>query len=122
MLIQKTRRSRYCLSSHVLTRLSPSHHLSLPPSDQSIAIELGGLVMRSKRLDLSLPLIALAFSLFMTATALAQSSATLQGTVSDSKGALVPNATVTARNKGTSLRAVTVAFGTKAPLESLTVP
>jgi len=43
----------------------------------------------------------------MSVTVLAQSTATLQGTVTDSKGAVVPNATVTARNKGTSFERTT---------------
>ena len=42
--------------------------------------------------------------LFMLAgAAYAQSTATLQGTVSDVKGAVVPNATVTVRSQATSL-------------------
>ena len=49
--------------------------------------------------------IAFLFSLFLlvSVTALAQSSATLQGTVTDAKGAVVPSATVTARNQATSI-------------------
>ena len=44
----------------------------------------------------------MALLLGVSATALGQSTATLQGTVSDAKGAVVPNATVTARNQATS--------------------
>src|ERR1700757_5220864 len=39
----------------------------------------------------------------MAATAFGQSTATLQGTVTDQKGGVVPNATVTARNEATSV-------------------
>ena len=45
----------------------------------------------------------MALLLGISAAALGQSSATLQGTVSDAKGAVIPNATVTARNQATSL-------------------
>ncbi len=58
--------------------------------------------MRCKYFGLFLALIALAFVLFTGAPAMAQSTATLQGTVTDSKGSVVPNATVTVRNRGTS--------------------
>src|SRR6266403_2221431 len=58
--------------------------------------------MRSYKRGLFFLLIALVFCLLMSPTGMAQSTATLQGTVTDSKGAVVPNATVTARNKGTS--------------------
>ena len=58
--------------------------------------------MRCNNQGLFLLVIALAFGLSMSVTVLAQSTATLQGTVTDTKGAVVPNATVTARNKGTS--------------------
>src|SRR6266480_5713073 len=58
--------------------------------------------MRCKYFGRFFPLIALVFVLFIDAPALAQSTATLQGTVTDSKGAVVPNATVTVRNRGTS--------------------
>jgi outer membrane receptor protein involved in Fe transport len=43
----------------------------------------------------------LAFSFVVTWSALAQSTATVQGTVSDATGASVPNATVTIRNQNT---------------------
>jgi hypothetical protein len=41
--------------------------------------------------------------LVMAVTAFGQSTATLQGTVTDQKGAVVPNATVTVRNQATSV-------------------
>jgi hypothetical protein len=53
-------------------------------------------------------LFAIPFFMAVTAsTALAQSSATLQGTVTDQKGAVVPNATVTVRNRATSFERTT---------------
>ena len=57
----------------------------------------------------SLFAIALATVLFLIAsmTAVAQSTATLQGTVTDPKGAAVPNAAVVVRNKGTSFERTT---------------
>jgi hypothetical protein len=63
--------------------------------------------MRSYKRSLFFFLLALLFSLLMSLTVVAQSTATLQGTVTDSKGAVVPNATVTARNKGTSFERTT---------------
>ena len=63
--------------------------------------------MHCNNRGLFLSVIALAFSLSMNVTVLAQSTATLQGSVTDSKGAVVPNATVTARNKGTSFERTT---------------
>lgn len=48
-----------------------------------------------------------ALLLIVGSTALAQSTATLQGTVTDPKGAAVPNAAVLVRNKGTSLERTT---------------
>lgn len=44
----------------------------------------------------------MALLLGISGTALGQSTATLQGTVSDAKGAVIPNATVTARNQATA--------------------
>ena len=41
--------------------------------------------------------------LFMAVTTFGQSTATLQGSVTDQKGAVVPNATVTMRNQATSI-------------------
>src|SRR5205807_2576522 len=49
------------------------------------------------------PIIATAFCLLLSATALAQSTATLKGTVTDPKGAVIPGATVVVRNQATSL-------------------
>ncbi len=63
--------------------------------------------MRCNNRGLFQSVIALVFGLSMSVTVLAQSTATLQGTVTDSKGAVVPNATVTARNKGTSFERTT---------------
>ena len=57
--------------------------------------------------------IAVFFSLFLLVTGLlvspvlAQSTATVQGTVMDAKGAVVPNATITVRNIGTSVERTT---------------
>jgi len=55
--------------------------------------------MLSKRIAVFLMLVA---ALLATSTALGQSTATVQGTVTDSKGAVLPNATVVVRNKNTS--------------------
>src|SRR6185295_3788817 len=55
--------------------------------------------MLSKRI---VPFLLLVAALLATPSALAQSTATLQGTVSDSKGAVLPNATVIVRNRSTS--------------------
>src|SRR3982074_3504268 len=49
----------------------------------------------------SLLVSVLAFSFVVTWSAFAQSTATIQGTVTDVTGASVPNATVTARNQNT---------------------
>jgi len=46
-------------------------------------------------------------ALLATSSALAQSTATLQGTVTDAKGAVLPNATVLVRNRGTSAERTT---------------
>jgi len=51
--------------------------------------------------------IMLVAALLATSSALAQSTATLQGTVSDAKGAVLPNATVVVRNKSTSTERTT---------------
>ena len=45
--------------------------------------------------------------LFFSMTVLAQSTALLQGTVTDQKGAAVPNVSVVVRNKATSLERTT---------------
>jgi hypothetical protein len=58
--------------------------------------------MHSKRIGLFLPLIALAVGLLVSVSAFGQSTATVQGNITDSKGAVVPNATVVLRNKATS--------------------
>ena len=59
--------------------------------------------MFRNRIGFFLPLIAVAVGLFLSSAVLAQSTATVQGSITDSKGAVVPNATVTARNKATSI-------------------
>jgi outer membrane receptor protein involved in Fe transport len=46
-------------------------------------------------------------ALLATSSALAQSTATVQGTVTDSKGAVLPNATVVVRNRSTSTERTT---------------
>src|SRR5829696_7509601 len=55
--------------------------------------------MLSKRIAILLMLVA---ALLATSTALGQSTATIQGTVTDAKGAVLPNATVVVKNKNTS--------------------
>ena len=57
--------------------------------------------MLSKKIALFLPLLMLA-GLLVSTPVRAQSTATLQGTVTDAKGAVIPNATVTVKNKSTS--------------------
>jgi Carboxypeptidase regulatory-like domain/TonB dependent receptor len=58
--------------------------------------------MLSKRIAPFVPFLLLIAALLATSPALAQSTATLQGTVTDAKGAVLPNATVVARNRSTS--------------------
>jgi hypothetical protein len=58
--------------------------------------------MLGKKIALFFPLFMLVAGLLVSSPVLAQSTATLQGTVSDAKGAVIPNATVTVRNKSTS--------------------
>ncbi len=58
--------------------------------------------MASKRTALFFPFLLLVAALLATPPVLAQSTAVLQGTVTDAKGAVLPNATVTARNRNTS--------------------
>jgi Carboxypeptidase regulatory-like domain/TonB dependent receptor len=58
--------------------------------------------MLGKKIALFFPLFMLAAGLLVSSPVLAQSTATLQGTVTDSKGAVIPKATVTVKNKGTS--------------------
>src|SRR6185436_11503441 len=64
---------------------------------------LGG-NMLSKGIAIFLMLVA---ALLATSTALGQSTATVQGTVTDSKGAVLPNATVVVRNKNTATERTT---------------
>jgi outer membrane receptor protein involved in Fe transport len=63
--------------------------------------------MIRKKIGPFLPLLVLAVGLLVSSPALAQSTAVVQGTVTDSKGAVVPNATVTVRNKSTSFERTT---------------
>jgi Carboxypeptidase regulatory-like domain/TonB dependent receptor len=58
--------------------------------------------MLSKKIALLFSFLVLVAALPATPSALAQSTATLQGTVTDSKGAVLPNATVLVRNRSTS--------------------
>ena len=60
--------------------------------------------MLSKRIAIFLMLVA---ALLATSTALGQSTTTVQGTVTDSKGAVLPNATVVVRNKSTATERTT---------------
>jgi hypothetical protein len=60
--------------------------------------------MLSKRIAIFLMLVA---ALLATSTALGQSTATVQGTVTDAKGAVLPNATVIVRNRSTSTERTT---------------
>src|SRR5215216_1218788 len=59
-------------------------------------------IMVSKRISPFVPFLLLVAALLATSPALAQSTATLQGTVTDAKGAVLPNATVIVRNRSTS--------------------
>src|SRR5918996_2277010 len=59
-------------------------------------------LMASKRTALFFSFLLLVAALPATPSALGQSTAVLQGTVTDAKGAVLPNANVTARNRGTS--------------------
>ena len=63
--------------------------------------------MLTKKIALFFPLVLLVAGLLVSAPVLAQSTATIQGTVTDSKGALIPNATVTVRNRSTSFERTT---------------
>ena len=63
--------------------------------------------MLSKRIALLFPLVLLVAGLLVSSPVSAQSTATLQGTVTDSKGDLIPNATVTVRNRSTSFERTT---------------
>jgi hypothetical protein len=53
------------------------------------------------------PLVVLVVGLLVSSTALGQSTAMLQGTVTDSKGAVLPNASVNVRNRSTSFERTT---------------
>jgi hypothetical protein len=64
--------------------------------------------MLSKRICVFLVLVA---ALLATSSALAQSTATVQGTVTDSKGAVLPNATVIVKNRATSSERTTQTDG-----------
>jgi len=59
--------------------------------------------MSRNKFGLFLPLIAIAVGLLASVTAFGQSTATVQGSITDSKGAVVPSATVVVRNKATSI-------------------
>jgi hypothetical protein len=63
--------------------------------------------MLSKKIALFCPLLLLVAGLLVSSPVMAQSTATLQGTVTDSKGAVVPNASVTVRNRNTSFERTT---------------
>ncbi|MFN2407565.1 MAG: TonB-dependent receptor domain-containing protein [Pyrinomonadaceae bacterium] len=63
--------------------------------------------MLSKKIALFFPLVLVVAGLLVSSPVLAQSTATLQGTVTDSKGDLIPNATVTVRNRSTSIERTT---------------
>jgi hypothetical protein len=60
--------------------------------------------MLSRRIAFFLMLVA---ALLATSSALGQSTATIQGTVTDSKGAVLPNATIVVRNRNTSTERTT---------------
>jgi len=59
--------------------------------------------MRCRGIGFFLPVLALAVLLISSINSSAQSTATVQGTITDSKGAVVPSATVIVRNKATSI-------------------
>ena len=63
--------------------------------------------MFSKKIALFFPLLMLVAGLLVSSPALAQSTATLQGTITDAKGAVLPNASVTVKNKATSFERTT---------------
>jgi Carboxypeptidase regulatory-like domain/TonB dependent receptor len=60
--------------------------------------------MLSKKIAIFIMLVA---ALLATSSALAQSTATVQGTVTDAKGAVLPNATVVVRNRNTATERTT---------------
>jgi outer membrane receptor protein involved in Fe transport len=59
------------------------------------------------RIALFFPVLMLVAALLATPSALGQSTAVLQGTVTDAKSAVLPNATVTVRNRATSTERTT---------------
>lgn len=63
--------------------------------------------MKSSKLNLPVQLLALFFCFSCCLTVLAQSSATLQGTVSDPKGAVMPKAKIVLHNQATGLERTT---------------
>src|SRR5919205_3442905 len=63
--------------------------------------------MLSKRFVPFVPFLLLVAAFLATPPALAQSTSTLQGVVTDSKGAVLPNATVLVRNRSTSTERTT---------------
>ena len=63
--------------------------------------------MLSKKIAVFFPLFLLVAGLLLSSPVLAQSTATIQGTVTDEKGAVIPNASVTVRNKATSFERTT---------------
>jgi len=63
--------------------------------------------MSRMRITLFSPLLTFAVVLIFSSTTFGQSTATVQGAVTDSKGAVVPNATVVVRNKATSIERTT---------------
>jgi Carboxypeptidase regulatory-like domain/TonB dependent receptor len=63
--------------------------------------------MRSKKIGLFLPLMTIAVGLVVSVSAFGQSTGTVQGSITDSKGAVVPSATVVVRNKATSIERTT---------------
>jgi hypothetical protein len=63
--------------------------------------------MRSIKIGLFLPLLAVAVGLVVSVSTFGQSTATVQGSITDSKGAVVPNATVVLRNKATLIERTT---------------
>jgi outer membrane receptor protein involved in Fe transport len=63
--------------------------------------------MPSKRTALFFSFLLLVAALFATPSVSGQSTAVLQGTVTDAKGAVLPNATVTAKNRSTAAERTT---------------
>ena len=63
--------------------------------------------MRFKGIGLFLPFLAIAIVLLFNVTSYGQSTSTVQGTITDAKGAVVPNATVVVRNKATAVERTT---------------